>query len=266
MPLKIIGHNSSEAFRRELAAKHIRGFYGMATDKFAAGGWDHLKCAEFLLSSGNGKVGVVQWMFDTPPDVPQAVELVKKGNAVCKKHNALSIVLVYGHPSVAVEIALASRADGIHYGWSRAHRENGDSMSLADAREQLGQSMLIGATVENAQEVGAAANYADYFGTTALFPSELRKAQGSLGWEGLRDISRAANEANKPLVAGGSVKPSDVQNIMESGASGFFAISPLYSIPWDPKDRKARGRTPKMALDEYLGQLDKVAASNGGKT
>ena len=250
-----------EVQRHETVERCVRDFYGMATDHFKAQGWDYASCASLLLRSG--QVKVVQCMFDnlsekdnapgSVSDIDEAIGIAKNVSRLCKEYDAMSIVLAYRHPGEAIRIAKAAGADGIHYGWSKA---NDDGVSLARARDLAGERMIIGVTVESVEEVRASAEHADYFGTTALFPSALRSAQGALGWNGLRSIAEAAKETEKPLVVGGGVLAEHVSRIMDTEASGFFAISPLYSIPHDPRNRKDPEKTPEGVLQEYFDAIE----------
>ncbi len=136
------------------------------------------------------------------------------------------------------DIALASRADGVHLGQ--------DDLPVKAAREILGRDLLIGLSVNTpddarkAEEAGA-----DYIGVGPVFPTvSKRDLQPLLGLEGLRKI-RA--EVKLPILAIGGISATNAAEVIAAGADGVAVISAIGSAV-----------NPRRASTEFIEAIGKV--------
>lgn len=133
----------------------------------------------------------------------------------CERHGAFLIV------NDSVEVALASGAHGVHLGkldldWSRA-------------RARMGPGMLIGGTVNNAEDAARAraCGCLDYVGFGPLrFTATKRKLAPVLGLAGLADLIPLLG--GLPAWAIGGVVPPDLPGLRKLGASGVAVSSALF--------------------------------------
>lgn len=117
-----------------------------------------------------------------------------------------------------VEVALTSRADGVHLGQ--------DDMNAREARRILGKDAIIGVTARSVEEaVAAEAAGADYIGIGAVFGTATKMNTRHIGVEGLRTIT---NATHIPAVAIGGVNLSNISELKDSGASGVAVVSAIF--------------------------------------
>ena len=120
------------------------------------------------------------------------------------------------------DIALAVRtgADGVHLG-------KADS-TIADARERLGNSVMIGCSCYNdldrAQQ--ASKSGADYIAFGAFFPSPTKPEAAHATPE---IIQTAKQRFKLPVVAIGGITPENGRSLIEAGADMLAVISGLYA-------------------------------------
>ncbi len=121
-----------------------------------------------------------------------------------------------------VDIALASRADGVHLG-------QGD-LPCAAARRLLGNRATIGVTVHSvADAVRAVAEGADYLGVSPIFATSTKKDAGPpAGLTVLSDIRRIVS---LPLVAIGGITLATAGEVIKAGADALCAISAVVASP-----------------------------------
>lgn len=118
-----------------------------------------------------------------------------------------------------LDIALASKADGVHLG-------PGD-LPVAAAREILGPEFIIGAsagTLERAQELEAAG--ADYLGVGALFEARPSKADASAP-KGVAIISEISQKVEIPIIGIGGINQKNARSVIDAGAAGVAVIRAL---------------------------------------
>ena len=124
----------------------------------------------------------------------------------------------------SIEVAVASGADGVHLG-----KEDG---SLHEARERLGPSGIVGATVHDCEEARAAiaSGVVDYLG---IGPFRRSNTKGDflppLGVDGLNELLGMANQARLTAFVIGGVTPPDLKNLIKRGAYGVAVCSELFT-------------------------------------
>jgi thiamine-phosphate pyrophosphorylase len=125
-----------------------------------------------------------------------------------------------------LQLALDSQAHGLHLGQ--------DDGSLAPAREQLKEGVLLGRSTHSLEQARLAlAEGADYIGFGPLFPTPTKKGRPGIG---MADISRMEAEVGTkiPAFCIGGIKPGNLEAVMESGARRVVIVSHLLTSP-DPK-------------------------------
>lgn len=125
-----------------------------------------------------------------------------------------------------IALAVQTGADGVHLGKT-------DS-SIANARERLGNSVMIGYSCYNdldrAQQ--AIKSGADYIAFGAFYPSPTKPEAA----HATPDIIQTAKQKFKlPVVAIGGITPENGQSLIEAGADMLAVISGLYAseTPFD---------------------------------
>lgn len=137
---------------------------------------------------------------------------------MCKEYDATFII--DDHVSLVKKI----KADGVHLGKN--------DMPIADARQLLGDSFIIGGTVNSLEDVLATLQSAtpDYFGCGPFrFTSTKKNLAPILGHEGYRTIINQMKDADIhiPMVAIGGIRKDDISALMESGVYGIALSSSI---------------------------------------
>lgn len=141
-------------------------------------GSDFLEHLELCLKGGVTLVQLREKNLDTRP----FIELAKQTKAITDKYNIPLII------NDRVDVALAVDAAGVHVGQ--------DDMPLQQVRHFIGDSKIIGVSVNNVQEAAEAVNAgADYLGIGAVwFTSTKTLTKKPLGTEGVQ--SESASQKN----------------------------------------------------------------------
>lgn len=115
-----------------------------------------------------------------------------------------------------LDLALALKADGVHLG--------PDDLPPAIARHLVPPGFLIGVSVDNVTEaLEAAGQGASYLGAGPVFPTRTKLDTGPvLGITGLAEIVAAVP---LPVVGIGSIGPSNLAQVIATGAAGGAVIS-----------------------------------------
>ena len=137
---------------------------------------------------------------------------------MCKEYGATFII--DDHVSLVKKI----KADGVHLGKN--------DMPIAEARRLLGDTFIIGGTVNSLDDVLATLQSAtpDYFGCGPFrFTSTKKNLAPILGHEGYRSIIRGMEEAgiHIPLVAIGGIQKEDIPELMTDGVHGIALSSSI---------------------------------------
>ena len=137
---------------------------------------------------------------------------------MCKECGATFIV--DDHVLLAKKI----NADGVHLGKN--------DMSIGEARKILGDSFIIGGTVNSFEDVlrVVQSGSPDYFGCGPFrFTSTKQNLAPILGSEGYKDITNKLrnNSIDIPLVAIGGISRNDIPVLLESGVNGIALSSSI---------------------------------------
>lgn len=137
---------------------------------------------------------------------------------MCKDYDATFII--DDHVSLVKKI----KADGVHLGKN--------DMPIAEARKLLGDSFIIGGTVNSLEDVLSTMKSAtpDYFGCGPFrFTSTKKNLAPILGHEGYQTIisQMRAADIHIPMVAIGGIRKDDIPALMESGVHGIALSSSI---------------------------------------
>lgn len=141
--------------------------------------------------------------------------LAREVVAVCRTHGAVCII------NDSVDVALASGADGVHLG------KSDEDWSVA--RRRLGRSLLLGGTVNNAEDAARAieANCLDYVGVGPWrFTATKKNLSPVLGEAGVRRL--VAMLDGLPTWVIGGIEPTDLPAVRATGADGVAVASGLF--------------------------------------
>ena len=128
---------------------------------------------------------------------------------LCYKSSALFIVNDY------LDIALASRADGIHIGQ--------DDLPLSVVRKELPIDQIVGiSTTTLAEAQKAEAEGADYIAVGSIFFSPTKVNATVVG---LEHLCQVRNAVSIPIVAIGGINKENIGEVMATGADSAAVIS-----------------------------------------
>lgn len=140
--------------------------------------------------------------------------------------DALSMVLTIND---AADVALFSRADGLHVGQEDEHP------ALLNNPKQF----LIGGTANTPEEIARfGKELPAYFGVGPLrFTETKKKLKPALGFNGYRElIARMRAEGyHQPVFAIGGIEPEDVAPLMETGVYGIALSGALFRAGHNPE-------------------------------
>ena len=180
----------------------------LVTDRYLASGRTTL---DIVRAAVQGGVTCVQLREKTC----SAREFIAEALAIKDFLNARGIALIIND---RVDIAQAVGADGVHLGQS--------DMPLDIARSLVGNSMLIGISVESLEEaIQAEAGGADYLGVSPIYPTPTKTDTAPpLGLQGLQAIRRAVD---LPLVGIGGLNQQNAASVIQHGADGIAVVSAI---------------------------------------
>jgi thiamine-phosphate pyrophosphorylase len=171
----------------------------------------HLEQTRRLCAAGATWIQLRMKTVEPAVQLDVATEVV----AICRVHGTICII------NDDLELALASRADGVHLG-----RTDG---SWSDARRQLGPDRILGGTVNNAADADAvsAAGCLDYVGVGPWrFTANKKNLSPILGPEGIRAL--VARLDGLPVWAIGGIEGNDLPLVRATGAVGAAVSSVLF--------------------------------------
>ncbi len=122
-----------------------------------------------------------------------------------------------------VDVALASRADGVHIGQ--------DDMAPQDARTLLGRTAIIGLSLKTLRDAETAPLYLlDYVAVGGVYATTSKKTGSRpIGLAGLREVVRAVRKRAPrfPICAIAGIDSSNAGKVIGAGADGVAVISAI---------------------------------------
>jgi len=120
------------------------------------------------------------------------------------------------------DLALVAGFDGVHLGQ--------DDLSPAGARTVIGDTLWLGVSTNNLEQVRAAAQTsADYIAVGPVFATTSKVNPDPV--IGLDGVSRARELTRKPLVAIGGITRANCRSVIDAGADSVAVISDLLREP-----------------------------------
>jgi thiamine-phosphate pyrophosphorylase len=165
---------------------------------------------EAVAAAIRGGASVIQYRDKNPVDAPYvARELVK----ICHQHDVPLII------NDDIELALLSKADGVHLG-----REDGN---FIEARKHLGSAAIIGVSCYNSVDraLTAQALGATYVAFGRFFPSSSKPLAAPADLETLR---KAKTVLQIPIVAIGGILPENGGQLLAAGADLLAVIGGVF--------------------------------------
>lgn len=162
----------------------------------------------------------------------EARELV----SLCHRYNVPLII------NDNIEIALKSKADGVHLGQ--------DDACIEEARKVLGQNAIIGVSTHTVDEaIKACQKGADYFGAGAVFVSNTKTNTIPMSKETLKQICEVSSV---PVVAIGGITKERLSYFKATGIDGVALISAVFN-----------NENIEEACKELHVLLDEIVRGNG---
>jgi len=168
-----------------------------------------LKKVELAIQGG---AKIIQYR-DKTTNTRQRLEDATAIKKLCEKHQVIFII------NDDIQLALASKADGVHLGKT-------DS-AISQAREQLGTKAIIGTscyddvlTAKKAEEAGA-----NYVAFGRFFRS---KSKPNAPPASINILNKAKQELSIPVVAIGGITPDNGAQLIKAGADMLAVINAVF--------------------------------------
>ena len=151
-------------------------------------------------------------------DGGEMLEVAKEMEALANEYNRFFIV------NDRVDIAMLAHADGVHLGQT--------DIPLREARRLVGDDMIIGISVDNAELAREALDGgADYIAVGSIFTTSTKPdAAQALGLDAIFDIRREIGD-EVPLVAIGGINRGNILDVIHAGADGAAVVSAIMAQP-----------------------------------
>ncbi|WP_423995277.1 thiamine phosphate synthase [Halorubrum trapanicum] len=119
-----------------------------------------------------------------------------------------------------IDLASAVDADGVHLGQS--------DLPVAVAREQLGESAVVGVSASTIEQAEAAEGAgADYLGVGAVYGTDSKDVSGDRDGIGVERIAAVADAVEIPVIGIGGIDADNAAPVVEAGATGVAALSAI---------------------------------------
>lgn len=179
------------------------------TDQAWVGRQTLLEQIEDALKGGATIVQLREKNMDEEAFVEEAIAV----RNLCRKYNVPLII------NDNVDVALKSRADGVHVGI--------EDTPVEEIRKRVPADFIIGATCKTIRQAKAAeAAGADYIGVGAVFPSSTKTSAVRITNEQLREI---VSSVAIPAVAIGGICCENVCEMKGSSVSGVAVVSAIFA-------------------------------------
>ncbi len=182
------------------------GRFHLLTDTCLQTRFSHLELAQLAIAGGADTIQLREKTGETREMIRVADEV----RAFCKRAGVTFIV------NDRVDVAIASRADGVHLG------QNDFPIPLA--RTLLGEEAVIGGSAGNMEEARKCLlEGADYIGFGPIYPTASKEDAGPAS--GLDLLKRVVEEIPLPIVAIGGITRENAPQVIRTGAHGIAVIS-----------------------------------------
>ena len=178
----------------------------VVTDSDLSKGRTDAEVARLAYEGGADAVQLRMKHSDGREMLEQALEIRKVADEYCR----------FFFVNDRVDIAMASGADGVHLGQT--------DMPLEKARDLMGETAIIGVSVDNVEQaIAAAEGGADYIGVGSIFRTNTKPdAKQSVGLGAIYEIRQAVDI---PIVAIGGINRGNIQDVIRAGADSVAVVS-----------------------------------------
>ena len=178
----------------------------VVTDSDLSKGRTDAEVARLAYEGGADAVQLRMKHSDGREMLEQALEIRKVADEYCR----------FFFVNDRVDIAMASGADGVHLGQS--------DIPLEVARDLMGETAIIGISVDNVdQAIAAAEGGADYIGIGSIFNTSTKPdAKQGVGLGAIYEIREAVDI---PIVAIGGINRGNIQDVVRAGADAAAVVS-----------------------------------------
>lgn len=181
-----------------------------------------------IASALEGGVDILQLREKAMP-AKRILELGKKIKQLCLQYETLFIV------NDRIDIAALLEADGVHLGQ--------DDLSVADAREILGDKCIVGvSTHEPAQALKAVEDGADYIGMGPVFATPTKQGRTPVGLEYVKWVSE---NIEIPAFGIGGIDTENVDKVLEAGAKRIAVVRAIINA-----------KSPQKETEKFRGKLN----------
>ncbi len=182
------------------------GRFHVLTDSCLQAQFSHLELAELAIGGGADTIQFREKVGETR----QMIRVAEEMQALCKRAGATFIV------NDRVDVAIASRADGVHLG------QNDFPIPLA--RKLLGQEAIIGGSAGNMEEAWKCLSEgADYIGFGPVYFTTSKEDAGPAGGLGL--LKQVVEQIPLPIIAIGGLTKDNTPQVIQTGVHGIAVIS-----------------------------------------
>lgn len=182
------------------------GRFHVLTDTCLQTRFSHPELAELAIAGG---ADTIQFR-EKGGETRQLIRIAEQVQALCKKAGATFIV------NDRVDVAIASRADGVHLG------QNDFPIPLA--RKLLGEEAIVGGSAGSLEEARKCLlEGADYIGFGPVYFTTSKEDAGPAG--GLDLLKQVVKEIPLPIVAIGGLTRDNTLPVLRAGAHGIAVIS-----------------------------------------
>ncbi len=179
------------------------------TDRAWRGKMTLMQQVEAALKNGATCVQLREKELDEESFLAEAIEMAK----LCKQYNVPFIV------NDNVDIAIKSKADGIHVGQ--------EDMAATDVRALVGPDMIIGVSAHTVEEaLEAVKNGADYLGIGACFNTSTKTDVSTMPISLLKEITDAVDI---PTCGIGGISLKNIDQLKGSGIDGVAVVSAIFA-------------------------------------
>ena len=182
------------------------GRFQVLTDTCLQTQFSHLELAQLAIAGGADTIQLREKASETR----EMIRVAEQIQAFCKRAGVTFIV------NDRVDVAIASRADGVHLG------QNDFPIPLA--RTLLGEGAIIGGSAGNMEEARKCLlEGADYIG---FGPVYFTTSKGDAGpASGLDLLKQVAEEIPLPIIAIGGITRENAPRVIQAGGPGIAVIS-----------------------------------------
>jgi thiamine-phosphate pyrophosphorylase len=184
---------------------------------------------QMLAAALRGGVGMVQ-LRDKREDDDAILAAATRFRSICDEHGVL--FWLNDRP----DLALAAGADGVHVGQ--------DDLPVAEVREQVGDSLLIGLSTHSPAQFDAAlGSEADQLSVGPVWETPTKEGRPAAGLSYVRYA--AEHGGDRPWFAIGGIAPDNVAEVVAAGARRIVVVRAIR----DAADPEAAAAELRAALD-----------------